>query len=300
MAHSLTVLVTGANSGIGRATALLLAERGHTVFGAMRDLAKGAKLVALAAEAGLTVTPVRIDVGDAASVTAGIAEVVARGGPVHVLVNNAGVGSNSTAEDCPVTRAAAIMDTNLFGAWRCIDEVLPAMREQGAGHIVQVSSIAGRLAIAGQAAYCASKWALEAMSECLAGEVAPFGVRVSIIEPGVTRTPMLAKDVDAPAVTAYEHTYARLIELYAAGIAANVRPEVVAETIAAAIDAAADPDLPPRLRWPCAWGGEEIVTRRPGVSDEDYVALGALAPDGDAWRARIGELFGLSIEPFPA
>jgi NAD(P)-dependent dehydrogenase (short-subunit alcohol dehydrogenase family) len=287
-----TVLVTGANSGIGRATAIHLATLGHTVWGSMRDLAKGAKLQELAVEAGVAVRPVCIDVTDTASVEAGIDVVAAESGPIDVLVNNAGVGSNTSTEEITLAKAQAIMDTNLFGVWRCVHAVLPSMRERRQGHIVQISSIAGRLAIAAQPAYCASKFALEAMSECLAAEVAPHGVRVSIVEPGVTRTPMLAKDVDVPAHSPYEDTYMRLFELYGTGITANIRPERVAETIAAALA-----DTTGRLRWPCAWGGEAITSRRPAVADEDYIGLGHLAADGPAWRARFEELFGVRIDP---
>jgi NAD(P)-dependent dehydrogenase (short-subunit alcohol dehydrogenase family) len=290
---SSVVVVTGANSGIGRATALHLAGLGHTVWAGMRDLAKGDKLQALASDADVTVHPLQLDVTDTASVERAVETVVSECGPVDVLVNNAGVGSNTAAEEITLAKAQAIMDTNLFGVWRCVHAVLPSMRQRRTGHIVQISSIAGRLAIAAQPAYCASKFALEAMSECLAAEVAAHGVRVTIVEPGVTRTPMLAKDVDVPVNSPYEDTYMRLFELYGSGIAANVRPERVAETIAAALA-----DTTGRLRWPCAWGGEEITTRRPLVNDEDYVGLGHLVADGPAWRARFEELLGVSIRPF--
>jgi len=283
------ILVTGANSGIGRATAVHLAAAGHTVHGAMRDLAKGAKLQDEAAAAGAAVHPVRLDVADDASVREGVQQVLDAEGRIDVLVNNAGLGYNRVVEEIDVAEAKEVFDVNYWGVVRCTQAVLPGMRERGEGVIVNVSSIAGRLAALAQAVYASSKWALECLSENLAQELAPFGVRVKVVEPGVTRTALLAKHQELHPESPYADAYRRMFAFYAAGIAANVRPGAVAEVVQQAID-----DASPRLRYVCAYGGEELADGRAGISDEDWVALGAAADD-DEYFERFERAFGLDI-----
>ena len=169
------VLITGSNSGIGRATAILLAARGYRVFAAMRDVKKAEKLLAGAAAAGAELHPLALDVNDAASVQQAMEEITSQAGGVDILVNNAGIAYNATVEDVNIPEARGVMETNFWGAIRCIQAVLPAMREQGSGHVVNISSIAGRIAALGQVVYSASKWAVEAMSENLAQEVSLRG-----------------------------------------------------------------------------------------------------------------------------
>ena len=285
------IVVTGANSGIGRAAAVHLAAGGHTVYGTMRDLAKGEKLAALAEAAGARVHPVALDVSDDVTVRAGFAEVLDREGHVDVLVNNAGVGMNAVVEEVDIDEAKAVFDVNYFGIVRCLQAVLPAMRERRSGTIVNVSSIAGRIAALGQVVYASSKWAVECMSENLAQELAPWDIRVKIIEPGVTRTALLGKHADLHEDSPYADIYRRMFGMYMAGIEANVRPEAVAEVIAEAID---DPSA--RLRYVCAYGGEELGAGRAGVSDEDWIALGRAADDAE-YADRFEVAFGLDIRP---
>lgn len=284
-----SVLVTGSNSGIGRATAVRLAAAGYRVFAAMRDTAKAEKLLKLAREAGCEVEPIGLDVTDDASVSQAVADLRDRIGSLDVLINNAGIGWNATTEDIDIDAAKVVFDTNYWGVVRCVKAVLPGMRERGSGHIVNISSIAGRIAAIGQTVYASSKWALECLSESLAQETAPFGVRVSVIQPGVTRTAILPKNVDHPAPTAYESSYRRMLQFYAKGIEANVSPDSIAETIHAAL---ADPS--PRLRYTCGWGGEELTGGRARMSDEDWVALGTPASD-DEYYAEFERAFGLDL-----
>lgn len=285
-------LVTGANSGIGRGVAIDLAARGWDVYGSMRDLGKGAKLTHLAGEAGVTVHPVVLDVTDTESVNRAVAEVTERAGRIDVLVNNAGVGGNAVAEECPIELYAEVMDVNLHGTIRCIQAVLPQMRERRSGCIVNISSIAGRIAAIAQSPYVTSKWAVEGLSEGLAQEVAPFGIRVAIIEPGVVKSAIFAKHTDVPAVTgAYDAPYRRMFRFYAAGLARPGQPSEVADCI----HEAATSDSP-RLRYTCGWGGAELATARSRISDEDWVALGAIEDD-EEYEARFEALFGLDIRP---
>ena len=282
-------IITGANSGIGRSTALHLAGQGHKVYGTMRSLDKGEKLAQLADEAGVEVTPVVLDVQSDEQVAEGFASVIEEAGRVDVLVNNAGIGQNAAIEDLDIDAGKELFDINVWGTVRCSQAVLPTMRAQGSGHIVQISSIAGRTGIMGQPAYCASKWALEGMSENMAHDLAAHGIRVSIIEPGVTRTAILGKNPDFPEGSAYNGTYGRMFDVYASGIVANVRAEAVAETIQQAIEAPVG-----QLRWPVAWGAEQMWQGRP-FTDAELVELGELANDGPAWRQRFTELYGLDL-----
>jgi NAD(P)-dependent dehydrogenase (short-subunit alcohol dehydrogenase family) len=283
------IVVTGANSGIGRATAVHLAAAGHTVHGAMRDLGKGAKLQDEATAAGTTVAPLELDVSDDGSVRRGIQAVLDAEGRIDVLVNNAGLGYNKVVEEIDIDEGKQVFDVNYWGVVRCTQAVLPSMREQGSGTIVNVSSVAGRLAAIAQAVYASSKWALECLSENLAQELAPFGIRVKVIEPGVTRTALLAKHQELHPDSPYADAYRRMFAFYATGIEANVRPSAVAEVVQQAID-----DDSARLRYVCAYAGDELAGGREGVSDEDWLALGAAASD-DEYFDRFEQAFGLDI-----
>ncbi|MGH0030752.1 MAG: SDR family oxidoreductase [Myxococcota bacterium] len=284
-----TVLITGANSGIGRSAAVRLAAAGHRVYGAMRDTGKAGKLLDLAEQAGAEVHPVELDVGDAGSVERGVGQVLKDAGRVDALVNNAGIGWNATVEDVDVEAAKVVFDTNYWGIIRCCQAVLPGMREQRSGCIVNVSSIAGRIAALAQVVYSSSKWAVEGLSENLAQEVAPFGIRVHLLEPGVTRTAILPKNIGHPEPTAYGAAYRRMLQFYQKGIEANVPADDVADTIVGML---ADPKTPFRVT--CAWGGSELPSGRARMSDADWIALGALEDD-DAYYARFEELFGLKL-----
>jgi NAD(P)-dependent dehydrogenase (short-subunit alcohol dehydrogenase family) len=275
-------VVTGANSGIGRATAIHLAQQGHTVYGTVRTVDKAAKLQAMSADAGVEIHLVKLDVADDESVRAGFARILeATGGQVDVLVNNAGVGGNAVAEECPSSTYLDVMNVNLCGAVRCLQQVLPGMRARHSGAIVNITSIAGRFAAIAQSPYVASKWAFEGLSEGLAQELAPFGIRVAIIEPGVTKSAIFAKNIDAPNQSgAYDAHYRRLFQFYAAGHAHSTDPFEVAALIHHAVTTDS-----PRLRYAVSWGGPEMIAGRQAMSDEAWVALGALADDADYYAA---------------
>ena len=219
-------VVTGANSGIGRATAIHLAQQGHAVYGTVRSVDKAGKLQSMSADAGVEVNLVELDVADDESVRAGFARILDEtDGVVDVLVNNAGVGGNAVAEECPTSTYLDIMNVNLCGAVRCLQQVLPGMRARRSGAIVNITSIAGRVAAIAQSPYVASKWAFEGLSEGLAQELAPFGIRVAIIEPGVTKSAIFAKNIDAPNQSgAYDAHYRRHVPVLRDGARARHRP----------------------------------------------------------------------------
>ncbi len=285
-----TAFVTGANSGIGRAIALRLAADGHRVFGGMRSFEKGEKLARLAGERQVEVTPVICDVADTESVDAAIEQVIADGLGIDILVNNAGIALNATTEDIDIEAGKAVFDANYWGIVRTCQAALPHMREAGSGTIVNISSVTGHLAAIGQTVYASSKWAVECLSENLAQEVVPFGIRVLVIEPGVTRTAMLAKNTDNPSPTVYETEYRRMMQFYAAGIAANVSADEVADVVATALA-----DETGQMRWPCAWGGDELIAGRDQISDAEWVAMGAIEDDAE-YFAVFEQHFGLDLD----
>lgn len=287
-------VVTGANSGIGRAVAIHLAEQGYTVYGTVRSLAKAAKLSAMAVDARVEVHLVELDVSDDASVAAGISSVLANAGRIDVLVNNAGVGGNGAVEEPSIASFAEVMNVNLYGALRCLKSVLPSMRQRRSGTIINVTSIIGRLAAVAQAPYVASKWALEGVSEELAHEVSRFGIRVAIIEPGITRSAIFAKNAESAVTESdYEPHHRRMFHFYAAGLANATDPFEVAKVVHHTITT-----TEPVLRYPVSWGGREIVAGRQTITDEEWVALGALEEDDDYYRG-FNTLFGLDIRAEP-
>ncbi len=283
------VLISGANSGIGRATAALLAAEGARVHAGMRNTAKATKLMAMAAGAAGSVVPLTLDVTSEESVTRAVSDVISSEGRIDVLINNAGVGYNAVAEDIDIAVAKEVFEVNYWGIIRMIKAAVPHMREAGSGHVVNVSSVAGRIAAIGQSVYSSSKWAVESLSEGLAQELAPHGLDVSIIEPGVTRTAILPKNEGHPSPTAYETAYRRMFGFYAAGIAAGAQPSEVAEVILEALTTDE-----PRLRWTAAWGGHELPAGRAAMTDEEWVDLARSATD-EQYSARFAELFGLAI-----
>jgi len=284
-------VVTGANSGIGRATAIHLAAQGHTVYGTVRSISKATKLQAMAADAGVSIELVELDIADDDSVQQGFARILeATDGVVDVLVNNAGVGGNAVAEECPTSYYLDVMNVNLCGAVRCSQQVLPGMRERHRGAIVNITSIAGRIAALAQTAYVTSKWALEGLSEGMAQELAPFGIRVVIVEPGVTKSAIFAKNIDAPNQSgAYDAAYRRLFQFYAAGMANATDPFEVGAVIHHAVTTDQ-----PQLRYPVSWGGIELIEGRAAMTDHEWVALGA-HEDDDAYYDDFTAKFGLEL-----
>ena len=178
-------LVTGASSGFGREIARAALRRGDRVAATARETEA---LADLAAEAPEGVLAVRLDVTDPEGVRRAVEETVGRFGRIDVLVNNAGRGQVGAVEETTDEELRAIFDVHLFGPAALVRAVLPVMRRQGSGAIVQMSSFGGQVAYPGFGAYCATKFALEGLSEALAAEVAPFGVKVLIVEPGAFRT----------------------------------------------------------------------------------------------------------------
>ena len=271
------ILITGTSTGIGRETALHLAERGHTVYASMRSLDRAAPLRAAAAARAVSPHILQLDVTDAGSVERAVAGVLAAEGRIDALVNNAGIGTLGSTEFTSDEDAHAVFETNYFGALRMIRAVLPAMRAQGSGAIVNISSVVGRIAPGGMGAYPASKWALEAACEALAQEVTSMGIRVALVEPGFIVTPILDKALDSltpdPA-SPYADIERRISMIFGQARVTGGTPRQVAETIAHAITTGE-----PRLRYPVGVDAHALIPNRARMSDEDWVALGRRQTD---------------------
>ncbi len=290
MSEQQVSVVTGANSGIGRATAVHLAAQGMRVFGTVRSATKADKLLAMAADAGVTVEIAELDVADDESVRLGFAGILADAGRVDHLVNSAGVGGNAVAEECPSSLYNEVFNVNVTGAVRCAQAVLPGMRDRRSGSIVNITSVAGRIAALAQSPYVASKWALEGVSEGMSQELAPFGIRVAIVEPGVTKSAIFAKNIDAPNSTgAYDDHYRRMFQFYAAGMMNATDPFEVGRVIHEAITTAE-----PVLRYPVSWAGHEMAALHDRIDHADWLELGKIADD-DTYMRRFEEIFGVDI-----
>jgi NAD(P)-dependent dehydrogenase (short-subunit alcohol dehydrogenase family) len=269
-------VITGCSTGIGYSTALRLARDGHHVVATMRT-PDASDLAAVAKEQGLDVDVRPLDVTDGPAVDDLFGDLLASLGSVDVLVNNAGVGGGGgVIEETDLDNYREVMETNFFGALRCMKAVLPSMRERGSGCIVNVTSQAGRLAMPSMSSYCASKWALEAASESLAIEVAPFGIRVALIEPGMILTPIWSKVDLTPPTGPYAPVRMRLGGCVLREMTSGSSAEEVADCIAEAIVAE-----PPRLRRLVGQGAERNIHNRSAFSDNEWIELWNTADEAD-------------------
>ncbi|MFT3865103.1 MAG: SDR family NAD(P)-dependent oxidoreductase [Solirubrobacterales bacterium] len=196
-----TWFITGASGGFGRAWSEAALARGERVAAAARN---PAVLEDLVAEFGEAVLPLRLDVTERDAVTAAVGAAHERFGRLDVVVNNAGYGLGGMVEEAGEEEFRAQLETNFLGSLWVIQAALPFLREQGAGHLIQVSSIGGIAAFPGLGLYNASKWAVEGMVESLAAEVAPFGIRVTLVEPGGFDTGASAAAAQTEPLAAYD------------------------------------------------------------------------------------------------
>ena len=284
-------VVTGTSTGIGLSTSVHLARNGYRVFAGMRNLAKAEALQAVVEAENLPIEVVELDVCDPQSVAGALSQVLAEGA-VDVLVNNAGIGGASPLEMTPEDEHKQMFETNYFGAVRCIQAVLPAMRERGTGCIVNITSAVGLIATPNQIAYSASKWALECLGEALAHEVFRFGVRVVNVEPGVIMTNIFensAEQTRYDKTSPYQPIMRRNGKLFAAGFARAVPPELVSETILEAIETE---DY--RLRWPVGPDAQGFMDARGKVSAENWIQMGDALSD-DEYNSKFHEYFGIKL-----
>lgn len=197
MQNEKVALVTGSSSGIGFETAVMLANAGFKTYASIRNLDKSKNIIEIANNENLSLHAIYLDVNDDGSVKDAIAKIVTAEQRIDVLVNNAGYGLFGSVEDTSIEEIKAQFETNFFGVVRVIQQVLPVMRKQKSGKIVNVSSVGGRIGLPVLSAYHSTKFALEGLSESIAFELEPFGIRVILIEPGVIRTNILNSSISA-------------------------------------------------------------------------------------------------------
>jgi NAD(P)-dependent dehydrogenase (short-subunit alcohol dehydrogenase family) len=284
-----SVLITGASRGIGFETALAFARAGHTVFAAMRKPSASPELAAIASREHLPIFVYTMDVDSDASVTSAISAIQNDHGPIDILVNNAGIDRAGSIEELPLSEFRLSMETNYFGPLRCIQALIPEMRSRRSGCIINITSIAGLFANPPLAAYCASKWALEALSEALAAEMKPFNVRVAIIEPGIIDTAMARRLSDDNVASTYPHR-ARFSAVFSASLRNPASPAIVAAKILEVAQSGTrqlrhlvGPDAAPFVHW------------RRRITDEDWVEI--QGGDDNAFFERMKREFSPPARP---
>jgi len=284
-----SVLITGTSKGIGLEAALAFGRAGYRVHATMRNPSQCPELAQTAAREKLPITVSAMDVDSDESVRQAIVAIEEAHGAIDVLVNNAGIERSGSVEELPLADFRAVMETNYFGVIRCVQAVTPQMRQRRSGCIINVSSVAGRLTSSPLSSYMASKWALEALSEALAGEMKTFNVRVAIVEPGIIDTAMARRIGVAPSHSHYPQQ-ARIASLFEASLQSPVPPTLVAEKILEVAESTSwqlrylvGPDAVPFLQW------------RSQMTDEEWVDL--YASDDETWYRRIERDFGMDTRP---
>jgi NAD(P)-dependent dehydrogenase (short-subunit alcohol dehydrogenase family) len=251
----------------------------------MRDPARAQELSAIAKTESLSITVSAMDVDSDESVRRGVGDIVAQNGPLDVLVNNAGIERRGSVEELALEEFRAVMETNYFGAIRCMKAVLPNMRKRGRGCLVNVTSVAGRISASPLGPYAASKFALEAVSEAVAQEVKAFGIKVAIVQPGIVNTDMAAAISVESKVSVYPQGR-RFAALYVASLKTPTSPEIVAGKIRDIIEADST-----QLRHPVGPDAAPFLAWRATMTDEQWVDWGAA--DDASWYAAVERDFGL-------
>jgi NAD(P)-dependent dehydrogenase (short-subunit alcohol dehydrogenase family) len=232
-------LITGSSSGIGLATSLYLARRGYTVWATMRNLEKASELRKIIESERLPIELAQLDVCDDSSVKETIMQILQKSGRIDVLVNNAGYGLRGAIEEVSLDEWKRQFETNFYGVIRVTQAVLPQMRAQRSGAIVNISSVLGRMAIPFSGPYTASKFALEGLTETLRYELAPWNIKVVLIEPGFIATNFQQNAQLAQAAQSQDSPYALFKQASGRRVQRNIYraapPERVAETIYRAI-----------------------------------------------------------------
>jgi NAD(P)-dependent dehydrogenase (short-subunit alcohol dehydrogenase family) len=262
-------LVTGSSSGIGFETALLLSKSGFHTYASMRNLEKSKNITEIVNTENLPLRVIQLDVNDDISVKNVINKIIAENGRIDVLINNAGYGLFSPIEDITLDQVKEQFETNFFGVVRLVKEVLPVMRKQRNGIIVNVSSGAGRVAIPVSSAYVATKFALEGLSESMRYELKEFGINIIIIEPGVIRTNFVENMKTAGTRSRSESPYADLIGRTLKGFGGlmdnSSPPKLVAEAILNAITS-----KEPEIRYVVGDDAKSIMKVRKSTSDKEF------------------------------
>ncbi len=269
MSEQRVAVVTGSSSGIGFEISLMLARHGFITYATMRDLQKSSTLESIADKENIPLRCIQLDVTNDISTKLAIETIVKESNKIDVLINNAGYGLSGALEDLLIDEIKLQFDTNFFGLIRATQTVLPIMRKQKSGTIVNISSGLGRFGIATSSAYASSKFAIEGLTESISYELEPFGIRTILVEPGIIKTNFIkaavlaqkSKDPNSPYfqfMNNMEDGMKKLIE-------SGEKPEYVARVVLDAIN-----DNNPKLRYLAGKDVEQIMEIKNKVSDEDF------------------------------
>ncbi|MGN6615186.1 MAG: SDR family oxidoreductase [Candidatus Nitrosocosmicus sp.] len=265
-------IVTGSSSGIGHEISLILARNGFTTYATMRNLQKGSDLKSIVQDEKLHLHFVQLDVTDENSVKKAIQTIYDEAGRIDILINNAGYGLTGAFEDLSLNEIKTQYETNVFGLIRTTQEVLPIMRKQRSGMIVNISSGVGRFGYPTGSAYVSTKFAVEGLSECMSYEVEPFGIKVILIEPGVIQTNFFNSSVLAKKSQDPNSPYAPLMKGIGNSIDKMMKngstPQYVAEVV---LDAVTNEN--PKLRYLAGKDVEQLVEAKKKRSDEEFVNM---------------------------
>ena len=267
--RSRVAIVTGSSSGIGFEISLMLARHGFITYATMRDLQKSSTLRSIADKEKIPLRCVQLDVTNDMSVKQAIETIVNESHNIDVLVNNAGYGLSGALEDLLINEIKLQFDTNFFGLIRATQAVLPIMRNQRSGIIVNISSGLGRFGIATSSAYASSKFAIEGLTESISYELEPFGIRTILVEPGIIKTNFIKAAVLGEKSTDSNSPYFQFMNNMEDGmkklIESGESPEYVARVVLDAIN-----DSNPKLRYLAGKDVEHIMEIKNKVSDEDF------------------------------
>ena len=263
-------LVTGSSSGMGFTTAVMLARAGIHTYASMRNLKKSKTITDLANKENLPLQVIQLDVNDDKSVKDAIAKIVTEKERIDVLVNNAGYGLFGSIEDVSIEEMKAQFETNFFGVMRVTQLVLPIMRKQKSGTIVNVSSVGGRISLPVLSAYNSTKFALEGLSESMSYELEPFGIKVVIIEPGVITTNIMNSSIFAKKAQDPKSPYFSLIQKVESNFKSMMEnksspPEEVAKVILGALTS-----KNPQLRYTVGDDAATMIQARVNMSDNEF------------------------------
>ena len=260
-------LVTGSSSGIGYETALLLARNGFDTFATMRNMNKSKEITEVSKRENLPLRVMQLDVNDDRSVADAIKNILNEKKSIEVVVNNAGYGLMGSVEESSLDEIKAQFETNFFGAIRVIKEVIPIMRKQRSGTIVNVSSVAGRIGFPMGSAYVSSKFALEGLSESMSYELKQFGIKIVLIEPGVINTnfAFVTPKKALEANSSYSQLMNKLEENLFSTIANGTPPKDVANVILHSITKES-----PEHRYLVGNDAVELINARKNSTDEEF------------------------------
>src|ERR671910_2062165 len=267
--QQLVAIVTGSSGGIGLATSLALARNGYLTYATMRNLAKHDSIQSVADKQHLPIRVVQLDVTDEKSIKKAIQSILSEAGRIDLLVNNAGYALTGAFEDIGIDEIEAQYETNVFGVIRVTQAVLPIMRKQGSGRIINISSGAGRIGYPGGSAYVSSKFALEGLSESMAYEIEQFGIKTVLVEPGFVRTNFGENIVIARKTQNTNSPYSQMMQMMSSIRDKMLKNASDADLVAEVVVEAATAKEP-NLRYLAGKDVQQMGAAKRSMSDEEF------------------------------